>query len=344
MKASAAPARLAVSVIFFLNGAVLASWIPHIPEIKASHGLSDGRLGLVLLAMAAGAITAMPIAGAMVARFGSRTMTTIAAITFALVLPLPILSPSVPLLAAALFILGAWNGTLDVSMNAHAVAVEQRYGRPIMSSFHALFSLGGLAGAAIAGLAIASGVGRVTHVLIASGVAVAIIASVVGRLLPTAPETTKQAPTFAWPSRALLGLGSLAFLGLLAEGAMADWSAVYLHDILRATPSLAASGFAAFSLAMALGRFSGDSLVLRYGPGAPSCARRARSPRSASARRWRSAMPGSPSLASAPSASASPTSSPFSSAPPATFPASAPASRSRRWRRPATSDSSPARH
>jgi uncharacterized protein GlcG (DUF336 family) len=268
MKASAPSARLAVGVIFFLNGAVLASWIPHIPEIKAAHGLSDGQLGLVLLAMAAGAITAMPIAGAMVARFGSRTMTTIAAIAFAVVLPLPIVSPSVPLLAAGLFILGAWNGTLDVSMNAHAVAVEQRYGRPIMSSFHALFSLGGLAGAAAAGLAIALGVGRIPHVLVASGVAVAIIASVVGRLLPTAPETTRQAPTFAWPSRGLLGLGSLAFLGLLAEGAMADWSAVYLHDVLRTTPSSAASGFAAFSLAMALGRFSGDSLVFRYGPAA----------------------------------------------------------------------------
>lgn len=272
MNASPAPARRAVSAIFFLNGAVLASWIPHIPEIKASHGLSDGRLGLVLLAMAAGAITAMPIAGAMVARFGSRTMTTIAAIAFALVLPLPILSPSVPLLAAALFILGAWNGTLDVSMNAHAVAVERRYGRPIMSSFHALFSLGGLAGAAIAGLAIASGVGRVTHVLIASGVAVAIIALAVGRLLPTAPETSKDTPTFAWPSRALLGLGSLAFLGLLAEGAMADWSAVYLHDVLRATPGMAATGFAAFSLAMGVGRFSGDSLVLRYGSAVVLCA------------------------------------------------------------------------
>ena len=272
MNASPARARFAVSAIFFLNGAVLASWIPHIPEIKAAHGLNDGRLGLVLLAMAAGAITAMPIAGALVARFGSRTMTTIAALTFALVLPLPLLSPSVPLLATALFILGGWNGTLDVAMNAHAVAVEQRYGRPIMSSFHALFSLGGLAGAAIAGLAIAAGVGRLTHVLTASVVAVATVASVVGRLLPATPETTRHAPIFAWPSRALLGLGGLAFLGLLAEGAMADWSAVYLHDILRSTPGMAATGFAAFSLTMAIGRFSGDSLVLRYGPGAVLCA------------------------------------------------------------------------
>ena len=272
MKGLAGPARLAVGVIFFVNGAVLASWIAHIPEVKAAHGLSDGSLGLVLLAMGAGAITAMPIAGAMVARFGSRTMTTVAAITFALTLPLPMRSPNVPLLVTTLFILGVWNGTLDVSMNAHAVEVEQRYGRPIMSSFHALFSLGGLAGAAMAGWAIASSIGSVTHVMIAGGIAVAMIASVVGRLLRTPPEASKRTPTFVRPSRALLGLGSLAFLGLLAEGAMADWSAVYLHDALRATPSMAATGFAAFSLAMAVGRFSGDSLVFRYGSAAVLCA------------------------------------------------------------------------
>jgi len=107
MTNSSARARYAVGVIFFLNGAVLASWIPHIPEIKAMHGLSDGRLGCVLLAMSAGAILAMPVAGTLIGRLGSRTMTTAAALTFALVLPLPIVSPNVPLLALALFTLGA---------------------------------------------------------------------------------------------------------------------------------------------------------------------------------------------------------------------------------------------
>jgi MFS family permease len=263
---TATRARHAVGVVFFMNGAVLASWIPHIPEIKAEHGLSDGSLGLVLLAMSAGAILAMPVAGAMIGRLGSRTMTTVAAMGFAIALPLPILSPTPPLLALALFTLGAANGTLDVSMNAQAVAVERRYERPIMSSFHALFSLGGLVGAAIAGGVIAAGIGRVMHVLIASGVATIAVASVVQRLLTTPPQHTHDTPTFVLPSRALLGLGSLAFLGLLAEGAMADWSAVYLHDALRTTQAVAAMGFAAFSLAMAVGRFCGDRLVGLFGP------------------------------------------------------------------------------
>jgi MFS family permease len=265
MTNSSARARYAVGVIFFLNGAVLASWIPHIPEIKAMHGLSDGRLGCVLLAMSAGAILAMPVAGTLIGRLGSRTMTTAAALTFALVLPLPIVSPNVPLLALALFTLGAANGTLDVSMNAQAIAVERDYGRPIMSSFHALFSFGGLVGAAVAGTVMAGGVGSVAHALLTSAIACAAFAGVVGRLLTVPPEPARGAPTFAWPSSTLLGLGSLAFLGLLAEGAMADWSAVYLRDSLGTTASVAATGFAAFSLAMALGRFTGDALVERLG-------------------------------------------------------------------------------
>lgn len=259
-------ARTAVGAIFFTNGAVLGSWIPHIPEIKSTHGLSDGTLGLVLLFMAVGAIVAMPIAGVLIGRLGSRTMTTVAAIAFALVLPLPILSPTVPLLAGALFILGALNGTLDVSMNAQAVVVERRYARPIMSSFHALFSLGGLVGAGAAGMAIAAGLGPIAHLALATTIATAAMTLAVGALVTPPPDQADGGPTFAWPSRALLGLGSLAFLGLLAEGAMADWSAVYLRDSLQTTPGIAATGFAAFSLTMAVGRFTGDALVERFGP------------------------------------------------------------------------------
>lgn len=261
-------ARRAVSVVFFMNGAVLASWIPHIPDAKQAHGLGDGTLGLVLLAMGAGAITAMPLAGRLIGRFGSRGMTTVAAIAFAATLPLPILSPSVPCLVAALFALGACNGTLDVSMNAHAVAVEHRYQRPIMSTFHALFSLGGLVGAAVAALATAAGLRPIPHVVLATIVAVGVMTLAVRGLMPTAPAGRQAGPVFALPSRALLGLGSLAFLGLLAEGSMADWSAVYLRETLATDMTTAAIGFAAFSLTMAAGRFTGDRLVARFGPGA----------------------------------------------------------------------------
>ncbi len=270
--ASTGRARRAVGTVFFVNGAVLASWIPHIPAVKAAHGLGDGALGFVLLAMSAGAIVAMPIAGALIGRLGSRVMTTAAALGLALFVPAPLLAPSLSLLVAALFMLGALNGALDVSMNVQAVAVETRYGRPIMSSFHALFSLGGLAGAGAAALVMASRVGDRTHLLLASAVAALSVMCILRGLVTTSPTPSVEPPPrpprrgFALPAHGLVALGGLAFLGLLAEGAMADWSAVYLRDSLRTTPAVAALGFVAFSFAMTGGRFAGDRLVGRFGP------------------------------------------------------------------------------
>ncbi len=141
-------ARWAVSTIFFVNGAILASWVAHIPAVKSRQGISDGQLGLVLLSMAVGAILALPVAGWLMGRLGSRVMTSVAAIGFCLALPLPVIAPNVALVTLALVVLGALNAILDVSMNAQAIAVGERYRQPIMSSFHGLFSLGGVAGAA----------------------------------------------------------------------------------------------------------------------------------------------------------------------------------------------------
>jgi fucose permease len=256
--------RLAVSTLFFVNGAVLASWLPHIPAVKARLTSGDGQLGLVLLALAGGAVLALPLAGWLVGLAGSRRVSSLSAAGVCLVMPLPVLSPSLPALIAALFVFGALNALLDVAMNAQAAAVEIRVGRPIMSSFHALFSLGGVVGALLASAALAAGVGIVGHVLAAATVALGAVVAAIPRLLPSSPEPTGVA--LARPPRALLGLGLLALLGLLAEGAMADWSAVYLHDTLGASSALAAVGFAAFSLAMAAGRFAGDSLVQGLGP------------------------------------------------------------------------------
>jgi fucose permease len=256
-------ARLAVSVLFFVNGAVLASWLPHIPAVKARLTSGDGQLGLVLLAMAGGAMVALPTAGWLIGRLGSRALSSSAALALCLAMPLPVLSPTLPALVVTLALLGACNGLLDVSMNAQAVVVEQRRGRPIMSSFHALFSLGGVAGALLASGAMSLGLGERAH---AALVALAAVSLALPGLVPATPTPDATAPALARPSRALLALGVLALLGLLAEGAMADWSAVYLHDTLGASPAVAAMGFAAFSLAMAVGRIGGDVLVGRLGP------------------------------------------------------------------------------
>ena len=257
--------RLAVSTIFFVNGVVLASWVPHIPAVKAAHALSDGALGLVLLAMAVGAVLALPLAGSLVGRAGSRRTTTVAALSLCVALPLPVLSPDVPLLALSLLFLGACNATLDVAMNAQAVAVEQQHGRSIMSSFHGLFSLGGLTGAAVAGGLMTLGIESVPHVAGTALLCLVAVGCSLPWLMPSSAPRGSAGPVFARPTGVLLRLGALAFCGLLAEGAMGDWSAVYLHDTLGGSSPVAAAGFAAFSLAMAAGRFTGDRLVARYG-------------------------------------------------------------------------------
>ena len=259
-------ARCAVSTIFFVNGMVLASWVPHIPTVKAQHAISDGQLGIVLLSMAVGSVLALPLAAWLIGRFGSRCMTALAALGFCLALPLPIISPTVDLLAFSLMLLGACNGTLDVFMNSQAVEVERQYQRAIMSSFHGLFSLGGLVGAGVAGLGMSFGVGDVQHVTTISLLAGLAVVSVLRGLVPSPPQQESRGPTFVKPTGILVGLGILAFFGLLTEGAMADWSAVYLHDVLSTNSATAAAGFAVCSLMMAVGRFGGDRLANRFGP------------------------------------------------------------------------------
>jgi fucose permease len=259
--------RRAVSVIFFINGVILASWVPHIPAVKQHLRIGDGELGLVLLSMAAGAVGALSAAGWFVRRFGSRAMTTTAAIGLCLVLPLPVLSPNVPLVALSLLLLGAWNGTLDVSMNAQAVVVERRYARPIMSSFHGLFSVGGLVGAACAGLVIWLGASPVQHVVGTTIVALMLVGAALPSLLSENSGGSGTEPAFARPTGRLRKLGLLAFAALLTEGAMADWSAVYLRDSLASSAALAAGGFAACSMMMAVGRFAGDRVVGAFGAG-----------------------------------------------------------------------------
>lgn len=259
-------ARRAVGTMFFINGFVLASWLPHIPAVKAAHGISDGQLGLVLLCMAAGAMLALPLAGGLVARLGSRRVTAGAALGLCAALPFPLFAPHVLALGAALVALGATNALLDVSMNAQAVEVARRWPRPIMSAFHGLFSLGGLGGAAAAGAAIAAGAGPRAHALGTAIACAAVVARGIPRLLSSPRADGPPSLVFVRPTGALLPLGALALCGLLVEGAMGDWSAVYLHDTLGGSAAFAATGFAAASLAMAAGRFGGDGLVDRFGP------------------------------------------------------------------------------
>lgn len=259
-------ARLAVATIFFANGAMLATWFARIPDIKQRLVLGEGAFGVALLAMAVGALLAQPTAGWAIGRVGSRVVTTAMAVLFCLVAVFPAFAPSLPVLMLVLGVLGACNGGLDVAMNAQAALVEGQYGRSIMNSFHALWSVGGLSGALLGGWAAAQEVPLGTHFLVVAALALGAMLLATRGLVPDRGDAAQHGAAFALPPRALLPLGIVAFCALVCEGAIGDWSAIYLREDLVSPPGVAATGYAVFALVMAGGRFTGDWLTMRLGP------------------------------------------------------------------------------
>ncbi len=263
--ASAPAARRAVAAVFFTNGAVMGAWAPMIPVVQARLGLAPGPLGLCLLALAVGAIVAMQLSGAWCGRHGSAPVVRISTWAVCTTLVAPVLAASPVLLFVGLLVLGAANGLMDVSMNAHGIAVEKALGRPVMSSYHAMYSLGGFTGAL--------GSATLLRALPPAGVAatvaavfVAISAWSLTRLLPADVDRGMAGDTpWALPSGVALALGALCFLVMMGEGSMLDWTALYLRQTLAADPAVAGLGYSAFSVAMAAGRFAGDGLRRRVG-------------------------------------------------------------------------------
>ncbi len=256
--------RLAVLAAFFINGALIASWVSRIPAIQTKMGLSEGGLGLILLGLSAGVLIALSLAGGLIARYGSPKVTLVGAMVMCLMLPAIALAPNSITLWIVLFILGGAMSIMDVAMNEQAVLVERSAGRPMMSSFHASFSIGGLTGALIgAGMAWAS-VMPFPHFVFVSVIFGVVMIFASAYLLPTEQEAQADDAVFRLPERALWALGAVAFCAAIAEGAMADRSAVYLNQVLNTTAAYAALGFAAFSLTMTVGRLLGDSISARW--------------------------------------------------------------------------------
>ena len=259
--------RLAVLMAFFANGALMATWVSRIPAIQSKLALSEGTLGLILFGMSAGVLTALSLAGGVIARFGSPRVTFLGALLMCLILPTIALSAHPVALALVLIVFGGALSTMDVAMNEQAVLVERKIGRPLMSSFHAAFSVGGLAGALIgAGMASAAALTPLLHFAMISALSAGLMLFSYRHLIPVERETGGGGATFRLPERALWTLGAVAFCSAIGEGAMADWSAVYLDQVLNTGPSFAALGFAAFSLTMTLGRLFGDALTQVWKP------------------------------------------------------------------------------
>lgn len=259
-------ARVTSHVVFTANGMVFGSWAPRIPEVKADLGLSDGMLGVALLALAVGALTTMPLTGGWAGRVGSATATRITAIAFFTVVCTIGLAFNAATLFVALLLAGAATGALDVSMNAQAVTVERAYQRSLMSGIHATFSLGALLGTGIGAAASAWHVDLLWHLLGLCAVLLTLILALSRFMLDDpAGEAQERGPLIARPRGPQVALAAAAFAVLLCEGAAADWSAVYLRDGLDAGVAAAGAAFAAFSATMTIGRLVGDR-VLRLRP------------------------------------------------------------------------------
>lgn len=257
-------ARRATRLVFLLVGIAMASWAPMVPYAKARLGLSDAALGLLLLGLGVGALAAMPVAGIALARFGCRRVILVGTLIGCADLPLLAIAGRAWTLAAALVLFGAALGVTDVAMNTHAVLLQNRERRGLMSGFHALFSLGGFAGA----LGMAA--------LLRAGMALELVAPVVATLCAVLlfvawddllrEETARRpGPLRFRVNGTVLLIGVFCFVAFLTEGAVLDWSAVFLHSDRGMARSAAGLGYATFSASMVFGRLAGDAIIRRFG-------------------------------------------------------------------------------
>lgn len=258
--------RIAVKLVFFINGFVHANLAARFPTIQELFDIDNGILGFVLLSSSVGALLAMPFTGWLIIRNGSRRITIFSVFVYCLFAPLVPLLSGLAGLVVIFFVMGLTAGMLDVSMNSQAVMVEQQHNKPIMTSFHALFSIGMVAGAGCGALFIKLNTTLFTHLGLITLVGLAGAAWARYHLIHDRPqEKVSEGPAFRLPNAAMVGVGVIAFCCMLGEGAMADWSTNYMEKIARADKALAPIGLSAFALAMTLGRFFGDSARTRFG-------------------------------------------------------------------------------
>ncbi|AJF63859.1 MFS transporter [Streptomyces vietnamensis] len=264
--------RSALTLFFALDGFLFAGWVVRIPAVKQQTGASAGDLGLALLGVSAGAVITMTLTGRLCRRYGSHAVTVATGVLLSLSVALPALTRSPLALGLVLLVFGAAYGGINVAMNSAAVDLVAALRRPVMPSFHAAFSLGGMLGAGLGGL-LAGSLSPTAHLLGLTVVGLALTA-VAGPVLlrspsPVLPETL-PAPTApgtraGGSRRTVLVFGVIALCTAYGEGALADWGALHLAQDLHAHPGVAAAGYSVFALAMTAGRLSGTALLERLG-------------------------------------------------------------------------------
>jgi fucose permease len=258
-------ARWATTGVFVVNGAAIGAWVAQIPWVQERFDLSKSAMGLVIVGMAIAVILALPVAGQAVVRHGSERIVWVGGIAMALAVNLPVLAPHPILVAAALFVLGASSATQDVAMNSHGVKVEKDLRKPIMSSLHAGWAFGGMAGAAFSALCSALGLDPRVTVAITSVLLLVLLRLSASRIGHGSAAEGEDAPRFTLPSHGVLLLAILCLLVMVTEGAMADWSGLYLRQDLGASAALAALAYSFFTAGMTVGRVAGDGINHRIG-------------------------------------------------------------------------------
>lgn len=263
MSQSDAASRLATRLAFLVSGFGLACWAPLVPLAKERLAIDDGTLGLLLLCLGLGSVGAMQFAGPLTSKHGARPAIVVGGVGQALLLPFLAFAPTVPTMAAALLLFGAFLGVIEVGMNVHAVEVEKRAVRPLMSGFHGLFSVGGFIGSTLLTIVLSVAISPVAGTVAAAALMLAALAVAAPRLVatPQADET----PLFVVPRGIVILLAALAAITFLTEGAMLDWGALLLSGKGLLPVAQAGLGYSVFAVAMTVGRLTGDAVVARLG-------------------------------------------------------------------------------
>ncbi|TXK26204.1 MFS transporter [Pontibacter qinzhouensis] len=257
--------RKAVGALFFLQGICFASWGSRIPTIQQNLGLSETQLGMVLFALPVGQMLSLPFTGWLISKIGSYRIVLGSAALYAAVLVVVGAAPTLWLLVLALFFFGILANMVNIAVNTQAVGVESLYDKPIMASFHGLWSLAGFTGAAVGAYMIGNGIVPLQHFLIVMVVTMAGIALSSKFALKQDVNVDPDQPIFVKPDKSLISLGLLAFCSLICEGAMFDWSGVYFKKVVMAEKAWIGAGYTAFMCTMASGRFMADRVASRIG-------------------------------------------------------------------------------
>jgi MFS family permease len=258
-------ARVAVALFFFVSGFGFATWASRIPLIQHRLGLDEAQLGAVLLALPAGLMLTLPVTGQLLQRFSSREVMLVGAVLYNLALGLLGFAAHIWQLAALLFCFGCSRNLLNLSVNAQSVGVQTLYTRPIIATFHGIWSVAGFAAAGVGTLLIRNDVGTTAHFAAVSVTLTVLAFLFFSNTLALPPSPPADRSFFSWPEKHVLKFGLIAFASMACEGTLYDWTGVYFTQTVQAPKALASIGFTLYMVAMTTGRFLGDGLVGRFG-------------------------------------------------------------------------------